>query len=261
MDPGADQGMPPQGPQQGGGQFLPDDFEIPVEGSMARNPVSGTPSGMDETQVSEDEQSQYDEFTTMALGIVHGLQKKGPNRASADIILDYFKIQGTTVPQALGIATAEVCYTVHNYFKHNKVEISADVVFAAAQEVMSEIYEVATAARVIPVGKLPQPGSPQEEQLLGKALMYATDQFARRLETSGQIPQKEAAEHLNSEMRREAETGELDDFDPKAEADADGLAYALKRVQSNMAPKDPVADMEAQGYPRMIDVNNTEGVQ
>jgi hypothetical protein len=87
-------------------------------------------------------------------------------------------------------------------------------VFAAAQEVMSEIYEVATAARVIPVGKLPQPGSPQEEQLLGKALMYATDQFARRLETSGQIPQKEAAEHLNSEMRREAETGELDDFDP-----------------------------------------------
>lgn len=236
-------------------QFLQEfDAEIPTEGAMGRAPVTGEPVGMDDSQVTPEEQAQYDEFTTMALGIVHGLQKVGPNRASADVILDYFK-PSTTVPQALGFATAEVCYTVHQYQKRQGVEISADVIFHSAAEVMSEIYEVAAAARVIPVAKLPPPGSPQEEQLLGKALMYAVERFGQRLEATGQLPREEANQHLSEQIKREAEAGELDDYDPRSEMDADGMNYAINKMRENGAGEGEVAKFAAKGYPRMVDPN------
>ncbi len=249
--------MPPGDPgeqmpqEQGQDQFLPEDFDIPLEGAMARNPVSGSPSGMDETQVGEEEQAMYDEFTSMALKIVHSLKKAGPNRASADIILDYFKADGATVPQALGVATAEVCYTVHNFFKHNKVEISADVVFASAQEVLVEIYDMAITAKVVPVAKLPPDGSIEEEKLLGYAFDFATEHFMRKLQDTGQLPTEEAKQHLNEEMEREAMSGELDDWDPRAEADANGLSFAMKKMQER-GNQDPVAEMEKAGYKRMV---------
>lgn len=238
------------------GQFLQEfDAEIPVEGAMGRAPVTGDPAGMDDTQVTPEEQAQYDEFTTMALGIVHGLEKVGPNRASADVVLDYFKPSGTTVPQALGFATAEVCYTVHQYMKRQKIEIGADVIFHSAAEVMSEIYEFAAAAKVIPVAKLPPAGSPQEEQLLGKALMYAVERFGQRLEATGQLPREEANQHLNEQIRREGESGELDDYDPRADMDADGMNHALKKIRKNGQGEDAVGEFAAKGYPRMVDPN------
>jgi len=243
-------------PDPGQGQFLQDfDAEIPVEGAMGRAPVSGEPAGMDETQVTPEEQAQYDEFTTMALGIVHGLNKVGPNRASADVVLDYFKPSGTTVPQALGFATAEVCYTVHQYMKRQSVEIGADVIFHSAAEVMSEIYEFATIAKVIPVAKLPPPNSPQEEQLLGKALMYAVERFGQRLEATGQLPREEANQHLSEQIRREGESGELDDYDPRSELDADGMNHALKKIRESGQGEDAIGKFAAMGYPRLVDPN------
>lgn len=236
------------------GQFLEEfNADIPVEGSMGRAPVSGAPVGMDETQVTPEEQAEYDEFTTMCLGIVHGLNKVGPNRASADIVLDYFKPTGVTVPQALGFATAEVCYTVHQKMKRDGVEIGADVIFHAAAEVMSEIYEFAAAAKVIPVAKLPPAGSPQEEQLLGKALMFAVERFGQRLESTGQLPREEANQHLSEQIRREAEAGELDNYDPRSEMDADGMNYAINKMRENGQGDDAVAKFAAKGYPRLVD--------
>lgn len=241
-------------PDPGQAQFLEQfDAEIPVSGAMGRAPVSDAPIGMDEEQVSPEEQAQYDEFTSMALGLVHDLKKVGPNRAPADIILDFFKPGDMTVPKALGFATAEVCYTVHNFMKRQQVEIAADVIFHAAEEVMTNIYEVAAAARVIPTEKLPPDNSPQEEQLLGRALIYAVEQFAQKLQATGQLPREEAAKHLDENIRREAETGELDNWDPRTEVDPDGLNFALKRMQENGADKDVVAEFEAMGYPRMVD--------
>lgn len=248
--------QPTTTPEQPQGQFMQEfDAEIPVEGAMGRAPVTGDPMGMDETQVTPEEQAQYDEFTTMALGIVHGLEKVGPNRATADVILDYFKPGGTTVPQALGFATAEVCFTVHQYMKRQSVEISADVIFHSAAEVMSEIYEFAAMAKVIPVAKLPPDGSPQEEQLLGKALMYAVERFGQRLEATGQLPREEASRHLNEQIQREGAAGELDDYDPRAEMDADGMSHALGKIRENGQGEDAVGKFAAMGYPRLVDPN------
>lgn len=247
---------PTADPQQ---QFLSEfDAEIPVAGAMGRAPVSDAPIGMNEEQVSPEEQAQYDEFASMAIGMVHDLEKVGPNKAPADLILDFFKPKDLTVPKALGFATAEVCYTVHQYMKRQGNEISPDVIFHAAQEVMANIYEVAAAAGVIPTDKLPPDGSPQEEQLLGKALLYATERFAQRLEGSGQLPREDAMSNLNEQIKREAETGELDNWDPRQEVDPDGLTYALKRMRENGSDKDAVAEFEAMGYPRMVDPQQAE---
>ncbi len=203
-------------------------------GPKAVQPVSGAIGPVDETAVSPEEQEQYEDFVSRAIHFVNDTRvpQKGA-RSPADAVLERMNQRGLTVPEALGGTTADVVFMIHNNAKRQGVEYEADVLWHGADEIMSQLLDLGRASGVFP--KLPPENSEEEQKLLGAAKAEAAKAFGEKLIATGQAPQAEAQAFMQEQMQREADSGELDDWDPLSSVSPDALTQALKRAQGGGA--------------------------
>jgi hypothetical protein len=276
--PSADPSDPSADPTQGG--FMQDGNDpagddanlagvqhgASMGGADSQHPGSDAMLSQDDTQVSPDEQRAYDDFVTRALLFISDTRKPlGKNRqpntsakAPADIIIDHLNVKGLPADQAVGRTTAQVCWLIFTNAKHQNVDYPPDVLYHGADEVMSHIYEIGVRSGAIK--NPPPPNSPQEQKLLGMAKMYACQYFGNNVIDSGMNDQDAARAFYQQQIKREADTGGLDNWSPHQVMSPTQLTNYMARAAqgkgslASMRKGAPstIQDFKSQGHPSIV---------
>jgi hypothetical protein len=254
--------MPPEASATGGQPFLPTKSQM--GGELAEHPQSEIPTAQDETEVSPEEQDEYDDFVTRAKLFINDprkpLNSKGnpvPNaKAPRDVILDHLNLPGENAADSVGRTTAQVAWLLYMNGKSQGHPYSPDVLYHGADEIMSDLYQIATAANLIK--DAPAPDSPEEEHLLGLAKLAACKHFGQNLIDSGQANSSEAQEYYLAQIDREGKSGELDKWDPSTTFTPAQLQDFMRRsaegdvqAKGRPMPRTP-ADFAALGHPQVV---------
>lgn len=240
-------------------------------GRGGENPMSGDVPAQQASsqQVTPEEQKQYDDFVSRCLLFLNDPRlpmangKPVPNRqAPRDAIISLMNADKNDAADAVGRATALVCRLIYSNAKQKGVDYSPDVIYHGADEVMSQLYQIATAARII---KNPPPdGSPQEQSLLGKAKLDATKYFGQWMIDTGQDDdqtKQQAQQYYLGQIQREGQSGELDRWNPAEQFTPGQLNDFLAKAASGQGalndgtrtvPRTP-DDFKALGMPSMMD--------
>lgn len=169
--------------------------------------VEPTVDPWDETNVTEEEQGQYDQFVTKALRFIHHPQ-------SRDKIIDHMNDKNVSVPEAVGRTAAVVVETVVNHAKASGVDISGDAVFHAGTEIVQELMEVGARAGIFPI-KWPEDESdlPQEiDYMLEQAFAIGVHEYGKKMTATeeGKALADEAQNFYATQVAKEADAGQLD---------------------------------------------------
>jgi hypothetical protein len=267
----------PQAPQAdpssftGGQQFIQP--TATMGGSMSDHPISDQPENTDDSQVTPEEQKQYDDFVTRAKLFINDsrVPKNGQGKPQAgakaprDVIVDHLNIKGMSAAEAVGRTTAQVAWILYTAAKRAGMPYSPDVIYHGADEIMSDLYQIGVSAGVI---KNPPPaGSQEEEHLLGMAKLAAAKYFGQNLINTGQANQQQAQQYYLEQIQREGESGGLDDWDPSKQFTPGQLStFMQKASRGQMQIKQPgggapssISDFAARGNPQLVPPDQSSG--
>lgn len=235
-------------------------------GSAAEHPVTGTLAATDATQVTPDEQRMYDDFATRCMLFMNDPRKPigkdgKPNeeqKSPRDVIIDHLNIAGMKSYDAVGRTAAQICWLIYTNGLRNKVKYSPDVVFHAADEVLWAVYELGIQARVIK--NPPAPDSKEEAELVGRAKFSAAQFFGQNTIDAGLNDKEANAQYYMQQMKREAASGQYDQWDPRQQFSPQQLTDFLARASSGKAslssqvvkPPSSIADFQKAGAPSFV---------
>lgn len=238
-------------------------------GQMSQNPISETPANQDDSQVTPEEQKQYDDLVTRCLLFINDprapIGKNGhpqPNgKAPRDVIIEHLNSVGDqAAEQAVGRTTAQVMTLVTNNAKHQGFPYPPDVIFHGAKEVIDALYKIGVASGVIK--NPPAAGSPEEDKLMGMAMSYAAQFFGQNLIDSGQNPpelQDEAKQYMLDQIHREGQSGQLDKWTPSQSVAPEKLTSFIHRAATGQAqaqgrapPPSTISDYAGRGHPQLV---------
>lgn len=257
---------PPDVSATGGQDFIPSDAS--TGGLMSQNPQTQTPINQDDSQVTPEEQKQYDDFVTRAKLFINDprepLNSKGakqPNgKAPRDVIIDHLNsIDGASAAQAVGRTAAQVVTLITNNATQQGHPYDPDVVLHGSDEIISDLYQIGVAAGVI---KNPPPAdSDQEAHLLSLAKMYGAQFFGQNMIDSGQNTpalRQQAHQYVMDQMQREAQSGALEKWSPAYQLTPDKLTSFIHRAAIGQAavqkpgPPTTIDDFAARGHPQLV---------
>ncbi len=257
----------------GAQEFLPS--SATTGGVMAQNPGSQTPQNQDDSQVTPEEQRQYDDFVTRAKLFISDprvpLNSKGhpqPNgKAPRDVIIDHLNaVGGQAAAMAVGRTAAQVVTLITNNAQHQGFPYPPDVIFHGSDEIISDLYQIGVAAGVI---KNPPPeNSDAEAHLLGMAKMYGAQFYGKNLIDSGQDTpelQQQAHQYITQQMQREADSGALDKWDPGYQMTPQRLTTVVQNIAQGNArqlpqrPPQTIAQHADAGHPQMVPPSSAPG--
>lgn len=263
MDAGATEAPIVDHPDEVVGAAQHDSF---MGGVDSQHPVSGQMLTEDDTQVSPQEQHAYDDFVTRALLFISDPRKPAgkngkPNeegKAPRDTIIDHLNVKGMPTDVAVGRTTAQVAWLLFSNAKHQGVDYPPDVLYHGADEIMSHVYEIGVKSGAIK--NPPAPDSPEEQKLLGMAKLYACQFFGNNVIDSGLNNQDEARAYYHEQMKREADSGALDNWHPGDQMNPTQLTSFLDRAATGKAslasmraqPPSSISDFQGRGTPSLI---------
>lgn len=209
-------------------------------------------------------QDQYIQLVTRFLLFIHDLrqgnqkgQQKQPHHASpAENFINQMNNPKLDVATAVGRATANALFILHNSAKQQKVSYNPNVMFRAADECVIAMYLLGNARGIfngVPkfkgkeVGK-PYQFEPAEKMIVMKAKMVAVQWFGNLMQKSGEISPSDrqaAFHHWQQQIKQEVASGKVTD----------------QQVQSIMQ-KSHFADQLNQGNPNPQNaaIDNSTGV-
>lgn len=235
----------PEASATGGQPFLP--TQAQTGGALSQNAQTTTPEGQDDSQVSPEEQNQYDDFVTRCRLFINDkrvpLNSKGspvPNgKSPRDVMIDHLNLPGESAADSVGRTTGQVAWIISQNAKLQGYPYSPDAIYHGADEIMSDLYQIGVKAKVI---KNPPPeNSPEEEHLLGLAKLSAVKYYGQNLLDTGQANSQEAQQYYLDQIKREGDSGELDKWDPSQQ-------FTPAQVQDYMR-KAAAGELKAKGRP------------
>lgn len=250
----------------GGQNFLPSGAV--TGGQAAQNYGSDTPVNQDDSQVTPEEQKQYDDFVTRALLFINDprlpLGKKGqpqPNgKAPRDVIIEHLNaVGGDAAEKAVGRTAAQVITLLTNNAKQQGYPYSPDVIFHGADEIITTLYKIGITSGVIQ--KAPPEDSPEEDHLLGAAKLFAAQFFGQNMINTGQNPpelQQQAQQYMLQNIQREGDSGGLDHWTPAQKMSPQQLTQILHKAASGelqparRGPPTTISDYASLGHPRLV---------
>jgi hypothetical protein len=234
-------------------------------GEDSQHPASDQMLTQDDTYVSPEEQQAYDDFVTRALLFMNdpripaGKNGKPDNtrKAPRDVIIDHLNIKGMPADVAVGRTTAQICWLIFSNALHNGVHYPPDVLYHGSDEVMSHVYEIGVQSGAIK--NPPPPDSPEEQHLLGMAKMYATEFFGDNVINAGLDNQDEARQFYLQQIKREADSGAMENWNPGDQMSPAQLNDFLARSSQGKAslasmrakPPSSISDYQSRGSPSL----------
>lgn len=174
-------------------------------GRMPDEPENPT-DPMDEEAVTPQQQAFYDQFMNKAVEYIHGPK-------SSRAVLKHLNQRDLSVPEAVGRTTAMIVKNIVGSAKTAKQPIDSDAVFGAAQEIVEELLQVGSAAKVIPLD-WPQDDSEPPPELakvaqdsLAMAAYYYGDDLTKSGE--GKELQGQAQNEVLRQIHQEAQDGTI----------------------------------------------------
>lgn len=269
-NPSAQQPGQEPAPPQGGQDFMPvGPSGAQTGGIMSQNAVTQTPINQDDTQVTPEEQKQYDDFVTRGLLFINDprvpLGKTGhpqPNgKAPRDVIISHLNaVDGQAAEEAVGRTAAQVITIITNNAKSQGFPYPPDVIFHGANEILDALYKIGVASGVIK--NMPPAGSPEEDKIMSASKVYAAQYFGQNIINSGQDTpefQDQNKKYVLDQIQREGESGALDNWNPSQNVSPEKLTQFIHRAAIGKAqfprpagPPTTIADYAARGHPQLV---------
>jgi hypothetical protein len=185
---------------------------------------------LDEEAVAPEEQEFYDTFLNKAIEFIHGPK-------SSRQVLKHLNQKDLSVTEAVGRTTAMIAKNIIGSAKAAGAKVNPDAVFAASQEVVEELLELGSRAKIFPV-EWPQDDSepsPEQAQMAQDAFALAAKYFGDEMLKSeeGQSLQAEAETEVLRNVQNEAKAGTLskDFMVTNGDTVEGGVKRALVRAQ------------------------------
>jgi hypothetical protein len=157
--------------------------EAPAPTQQAVDPGKPEVDSSEQPNVSPEEQKQYDEVVTAALSLVYDPQGFP---TTVKKLVD----MGDRPAFAIGHTAAMLLKSVNESVKKSGAEISDDILFAAAQEIVSDLTDIAVGAGVI---------SKEQGDSIGEEAFYeGMKVWGQYMQDSGQITPEKQQEARNA---------------------------------------------------------------
>lgn len=188
-------------------------------GALLSAPVQPGPLDAPEQPASEEEQAQYLDLLSRVTAFVHDTKENEDGEAPADKVMDMLANPDLAQEVAIGHTTALILQMFHNNAKRQGVEYSGDVLREVGMDLVGELYETAMAVGIYEDMSEAEAYTPEQEEMLEMAVLEATKKFGEYLQSTGQIDaekQQGAQGEFMEQVEREAQAGELDDYEGPA---------------------------------------------
>jgi type III secretion system FlhB-like substrate exporter len=170
------------------------------------------PEGEESSNVSPEEQAQYTQFVENAMAMMYD-DKMMPT------LIQQLKT-GDKPAEALGNAVATIVMRLEDSAKDKGIDLSGDVMFHGATEILEQLVELAEAA-----------GVEVSEEDMESALYIGLDTYRSTRQQQGRLPTDEISQDMQELLQAEQE-GTIDQMLP-------GISEYAQRAPKGEQPQGP----------------------
>jgi len=204
---------PPQEPQGAG------------MGATQPNPVNAP-----DEEASPEEQKQYEDLFVRVMGAINDNRTgNGAEASPADAVVKLLSVKGKAAHESIGAAAALTMIQVLDIAKRNGVEYDPRIVQEVGMDAVVELTEIADMSGAIK--GIPEDESEEYNKLIELAVLEAAKVFGEQQLRTGQAPRQQAMAEIDEQMQREADSGELDDWQME-ELDPEMRSQVMQSVQA-----------------------------
>lgn len=220
---------------------------------LAKNPKAKLPA-------TPSMQAEYIQLVTRFGLMIHDIRQQKGMKSPCETFIRQMNNPKLSVAQAIGQATANGIFILHNAAKQQKVKYNPNVMFRAADECVAAMYLLGNARGIfqgVPPFKGKKAGVPykfdhSEVMLMLKAKMYAVQWFGKLMLQSGQISPQDAdaaKKHWDEQIKREIASGQVTDSHVKALMEHPDVKSQVDSAVPNQPPAQDAALADAQAQP------------
>jgi hypothetical protein len=185
---------PPQGIPQGAGL-----------GATMENPLEGP-----EEEASPEEQKQYNDLFHRAMAMINDTRKQGDNPSVAQTLIKLMSTKGKEAHVAIGTTAGMVLMRLIDTAKRANVSYVGPVLQEVALDIVVELTDIAQGSGAIK--NIPPEDSEPYKQLIKLASLEMAKMVGEWMLQTGQADQQGHMKEIQQQMQREADGGELDDW-------------------------------------------------
>lgn len=132
---------------------------------------------LDEEAPTPEEQQFYDTFVNKAMEFIHSPK-------SGRAVLKHLNQTDLSVPEAVGRTTAMIAKNIVQSAKMGNVKVPPEAVFNAGQEIVEELFELGSRARIFPIDWPEEDAdnlTPEQQQMTQDAYAMAAQYYGEDL--------------------------------------------------------------------------------
>jgi len=174
-------------------------------GAAMKNPLEG-----EDEPVSPEEQAEYDDAFKRIMAMVHDTREVDGGKSMADSIIAQITSKTGPAYEAIGKSAGNAIKLFYENAKRQGKEYSGDVLREVGMDLVTELIDIASQVGSVEV---PADDTPEGEEFYKLAVLEAAKFFGDYYLQTGQADVEGEKQGMMEQMKREGESGELDDWD------------------------------------------------